>query len=95
LSGPSGPMRQVIRVAGPWQIIGEQQRTHAGAPGRYDVYALHTDGERVPNGPNMHDDPAGEIDRLERVIDWPASSNGTPCIVWDDELDAGRKPSVG
>lgn len=42
----------------------------AGNVRRWDVYALHKKGARVPPGPNLHRDPTPEIVRLEAVINW-------------------------
>jgi hypothetical protein len=68
---PFGPWRQLARPAGDWTIIAQEMIEPDNAR-RWDVYAQHRDGARVPPGPNMHDDPSVEIVRLEALIDWPS-----------------------
>ena len=67
----AGPVRQVIVKCGDWQIRAEQHRSLIGSPDKFDVFCAHKSGERVPPGPNMHADPADEMTRLERMLDWP------------------------
>jgi hypothetical protein len=66
-----GPVGQVVVRCGDWQIRAEQSRTHIGAPDKWDVFCAHKSGERVPAGSNMHAEPAAELERLERLLDWP------------------------
>lgn len=66
-----GPVGAVAIRCGDWQVRAEQNRTPIGSPDKWDVYCLHKSGERVPPGPNMHAEPAAELDRLERMLEWP------------------------
>ena len=66
-----GPVGLVAIHFGDWQVRAEQGRTWIGAPDTWDVYCLHKSGERVPPGPNRHVSPTTELERLERMLEWP------------------------
>ncbi len=63
-----GPMPQRVLIAGDWDVRADQ----SPQDGKWDVYCYHrASGTRVPGGHNVHDDPAPEMVRLEKAIDWP------------------------
>ena len=65
-----GPVRAMVIRCGDWQIRAEQSRSPIGSPDKWDVFALHKSGERVPPGPNMQASPDRELDRIERLLGW-------------------------
>jgi hypothetical protein len=78
-SEKAGPHRRIERKCGDWNIVAEELPFPDGMA-RWAVRAEHKDGfrkegqwtvGRVPMGPNLHDNPDNEIERLIRVIDWP------------------------
>ena len=66
---PLGPRQRITRPAGDWAIVAEEMM-EVGSARRWDVYALHKKGARVPPGLNPHGEPTLELARLDAVINW-------------------------
>lgn len=66
----SGPLDLRQKRFGPWTLTAAQTRRADGSC-PFDVYLLHDGGARVPIGANIQADYAGEMARLECLLDWP------------------------
>lgn len=62
-----GPWQCHMHTVGAWTVVALEFRSRAAEP-KWDVYALHRSGARVPPGPNVHEDWKAELNRLERVV---------------------------
>jgi hypothetical protein len=74
-----GPVRSFAEQRGDWTIYAVGERGHSGAPtGRYDVYARHKSGTRVPAGPAWRTEVREETARLAAILAWGKDEAQSP-----------------